>query len=159
LIPFSCQSAEIVKMMENDKFDIEKLSREHIFKVPENYFENLPMQIQAKTSGQTKVIPLVTWSMKRTWASLAACSIIAILGYFTWMPKQDALSNEALSEVQNQEIVNYLIQEDVTQTDIAEHFENEEAKVSDEPELLDYLKLNDKDVLQSIDLENLEEEI
>ncbi len=145
--------------MENNKFDIEKISRENIFKVPENYFENLPMQIQAKTSGKTKVIPLVSWSMKRTWASLAACSIIVILAYFTWMPKQDALSNEALSEVQNKEIVNYLIQEDVSQSDIAEHFEEEDVKVSNDSELLDYLKLNDKDIIQSIDLENLEEDI
>ncbi|MEA5139095.1 hypothetical protein [Arcicella rigui] len=145
--------------MENNKFDIEKISRENIFKVPENYFENLPMQIQAKTSGRAKVIPLVSWSMKRTWASLAACSIIVILAYFTWMPKQDALSNEALSEVQNKEIVNYLIQEDVSQSDIAEHFEEEDVKVSNDSELLDYLKLNDKDIIQSIDLENLEEDI
>lgn len=145
--------------MENNKFDLNKISRENIFKVPENYFENLPMQIQAKTSGKAKVIPLVSWSMKRTWASLAACSIIVILAYFTWMPKQDALRNEALSEVQNKEIVNYLIQEDVSQSDIAEHFEDEELKVSNDSELLDYLKLNDKDIIQSIDLENLEEDI
>ncbi len=145
--------------MENNKFDLNKISRESIFKVPENYFENLPMQIQAKTSGKAKVIPLVSWSMKRTWASLAACSIIVILAYFTWMPKQDALSNEALSEVQNKEIVNYLIQEDVSQSDIAEHFEDEEVKLSNDSELLDYLKLNDKDIIQSIDLENLEEDI
>ena len=145
--------------MENNKFDLEKISRENIFKVPENYFENLPMQIQAKTSGKAKVIPLVSWSMKRTWASLAACSIIVILAYFTWMPKQDALSNEALSEVQNKEIVNYLIQEDVSQSDIAEHFEEEDVKVGNDAELLDYLKLNDKDIIQSIDLENLEEDI
>lgn len=145
--------------MENNKFDLDKISRENIFKVPENYFENLPMQIQAKTSGKAKVIPLVSWSMKRTWASLAACSIIVILAYFTWMPKQDALSNEALSEVQNKEIVNYLIQEDVSQSDIAEHFEDENLKISNDSELLDYLKLNDKDIIQSIDLENLEEDI
>lgn len=145
--------------MENNKFDLDKISRENIFKVPENYFENLPMQIQAKTSGRAKVIPLVSWSMKRTWASLAACSIIVVLAYFTWMPKQDALSNEALSEVQNKEIVNYLIQEDVSQSDIAEHFEDENLKISNDSELLDYLKLNDKDIIQSIDLENLEEDI
>ncbi|MET3126444.1 hypothetical protein ABID42_001546 [Arcicella rosea] len=151
--------------MENNKFDLEKLTRENIFKVPENYFEELPMLIQSKTSAKTKVIPLVSWSMKRTWASIAACAAIAILGYFTWMPKQDALGNEALSEVQNQEIINYLLQENINQIDLAEQFENVqstkvdlEESVSDS-ELLDNLKINQQDILQSIDIENLEENI
>lgn len=151
--------------MENNKFDLEKLTRENIFKVPENYFEELPMLIQSKTSAKTKVIPLVSWSMKRTWASIAACTAIAILGYFTWMPKQDALGNEALSEVQNQEIINYLLQENINQIDLAEQFENVqstkvdlEESVSDS-ELLDNLKINQQDILQSIDIENLEENI
>ncbi|MEA5428701.1 hypothetical protein [Arcicella lustrica] len=151
--------------MENNKFDLEKLTRENIFKVPENYFEELPMLIQSKTSAKTKVIPLVSWSMKRTWASIAACAAIAILGYFTWMPKQDALGNEALSEVQNQEIINYLLQENINQIDLAEQFENVqstkvdlEESVSDS-ELLDNLKINQQDILQSIDIENLEESI
>ena len=151
--------------MENNKFDLEKLTRENIFKVPENYFEELPMLIQSKTSAKTKVIPLVSWSMKRTWASIAACAAIVILGYFTWMPKQDALGNEALSEVQNQEIINYLLQENINQIDLAEQFENVqstkvdlEESVSDS-ELLDNLKINQQDILQSIDIENLEENI
>ncbi|MEA5403361.1 hypothetical protein VB776_10570 [Arcicella sp. DC2W] len=151
--------------MENNKFDLEKLPRENIFKVPENYFEELPMLIQSQTSAKTKVIPLVSWSMRRTWASIAACAAIAILGYFTWMPKQDALGNEALSEVQNQEIINYLLQENINQIDLAEQFENVqstkvdlEESVSDS-ELLDNLKINQQDILQSIDIENLEENI
>lgn len=151
--------------MENNKFDLEKLPRENVFKVPENYFEELPMLIQSQTSAKTKVIPLVSWSMRRTWASIAACAAIAILGYFTWMPKQDALGNEALSEVQNQEIINYLLQENINQIDLAEQFENVqstkvdlEESVSDS-ELLDNLKINQQDILQSIDIENLEENI
>ena len=151
--------------MENNKFDLEKLPRENIFKVPENYFEELPMLIQSQTSAKTKVTPLVSWSMKRTWASIAACAAIAILGYFTWMPKQDALGNEALSEVQNQEIINYLLQENINQIDLAEQFENVqstkvdlEESVSDS-ELLDNLKIDQQDILQSIDIENLEENI
>lgn len=151
--------------MENNKFDLEKLPRENIFKVPENYFEELPMLIQSQTSAKTKVIPLVSWSMRRTWASIAACAAIAILGYFTWMPKQDALGNEALSEVQNQEIINYLLQENINQIDLAEQFENVQSTKVDldesvsDSELLDNLKINQQDILQSIDIENLEENI
>ncbi|MDR6562559.1 MULTISPECIES: hypothetical protein [unclassified Arcicella] len=152
--------------MENNKFDIEKLPRENIFKVPDNYFDELPMLIQSQTSAKSKTVPLVTWSMKRTWASVAACAAIAILGYFTWMPKQDALGNEALAEVQNQEIINYLIQQNINQTDLAEQFENvqtnnkaEVEETNNDSELLDNLKINRQDILQSIDLDNLEENI
>lgn len=151
--------------MENNKFDLEKLSRENIFKVPDNYFEELPKLIQEQTSAKAKLVPLVTWSMKRTWVSIAACVAIATLGYFTLMPKQDALGNEALSSVKNQEIINYLIQENINQTDFAEQFDNNqnikiEAEESpNDSELLDNLKINKKDILQSIDIENLEENI
>ena len=137
---------------------VENLPKENIFKVPENYFENLESKILARTSEETKIIPLFTWSAKRTWASVAACSAIAILGYFTLMPKQDSLGSEALAGVQNQEIVNYLIQQDLNQNDVAEQIENKNIKFK-EMDLLNNLKVSEKDILQSIDLEHIESEI
>lgn len=137
---------------------VENLSKENIFKIPEDYFENLGSQILARTTQQTKIIPLFTWSAKRTWSSLAACSAIAILGYFTLMPKQDSLGSEALAGVQNQEIVNYLIQQDLNQTDVAEQIENKNIKFK-ETDLLNNLKVSEKDILQSINLEDIDEEI
>lgn len=147
------------KAMKNEKFDLENIPRKNIFKVPDNYFEELPMRVQTQTSGKTKTVPLVSWSKQRTWASIAACSTIAILGYFTLMPKQDSLGNEALSGVKNTEIVNYLIQENLNQTDVAEQFENNKSVKFKDSDLLENLKVSDKDILQSIDIENIQEEI
>ena len=137
--------------MKNKNFDLDNLPKSTIFKVPENYFNELPMQIQAQTSGQAKVIPLVLWSKKRTWGSIAACTVIGILGYFTLMPKQDSLGNEALAGVQNQEIVNYLIQENINHIDLAEQITNNKTLQFKDSELLDNLKVTDKDILQSVD--------
>lgn len=137
---------------------VENMPKENIFQVPENYFEDLESQIMIHTTKQTKIIPLFTWSAKRTWASVAACSAIAILGYFTLMPQQDSLGNEALAGVQNQEIVNYLIQQDFNQTDVAEQIENKNIKFK-ETDLLNNLKVSEKDILQSINLEDIDEEI
>ena len=137
---------------------VENMPKENIFKVPENYFVDLETKILARTTQQTKIIPLFTWSAKRTWASVAACSAIAILGYFTLMPKQDSLGNEALAGVQNQEIVNYLIQQDLNQTDVAEQIENKNS-IFKETDLLNNLKVSEKDILQSIDLQYIDEEI
>ncbi len=145
--------------MKNERIDIENLRKENIFKVPENYFNDLPMRIQAQTSGKTKIVPLISWSKKRTWASIAACSVIGILGYFTLMPKQDSLGNESLAGVQNQEIINYLIQENINQADVAEQIDNTKTLKFQDSELLDNLKVTDKEILQSVDYENIDIEI
>lgn len=145
--------------MKNEKFDLENLPRENIFKVPENYFQNLSSRIHAETSVQEKVIPIISWSKQRTWASMAACSAIIILGYFTLMPKQNALGNEALSGVQNHEIVNYLIQQNLNQGDVAEQFDNNKNNKIKDYELLENLKVSDNDILRSIDIEHIEEDI
>ena len=145
--------------MKNERIDIENLRKENIFKVPENYFNDLPMRIQAQTSGKTKVVPLISWSMKRTWASIAACSVIGILGYFTLMPQQDSLGSESLAGVQNQEIINYLIQENINQADVAEQIDNTKTLKFQDSELLDNLKVTDKEILQSVDYENIDIEI
>jgi hypothetical protein len=145
--------------MKNERIDIENLRKENIFKVPENYFNDLPMRIQAQTSGKTKVVPLISWSKKRTWGSIAACSVIGILGYFTLMPKQDSLGSESLAGVQNQEIINYLIQENISQADVAEQIDNTKTLKFQDSELLDNLKVTDKEILQSVDYENIDSEI
>ena len=136
----------------------ENLPKENIFKVPENYFEDLESKILARTSEEDKIIPLFTWSAKRTWASVAACSAVVVMGYFTLMPSQNSLGKEELAGVQNQEIVNYLIQQDLNQTDVAEQIENKNIKFK-ETDLLNNLKVSEKDILQSVDLEAVEEEI
>ena len=146
------------KIEQRTQWVVENLPKENIFKVPENYFEDLESKILALTSEETKIIPLFTWSAKRTWVSVAACSAIVILGYFTLMPKQDSLGNEALAGVQNQEIVNYLIQQDLNQTDLSEQIETKNIKFK-EIDLLNNLKVSEKDILQSVDLEGIEEEI
>jgi hypothetical protein len=137
---------------------VENLPKENVFKVPENYFDDLESNILARTSQQAKIIPLFTWSIKRTWTSVAACSAIAIMGYFTLMPSQNSLGKEELAGVQNQEIVNYLMQQDLNQTDVAEQIEAKNIKFK-ETDLLNNLKVTDKDILQSIDYQEIEDEI
>jgi len=145
--------------MKNEKIDLENLPRENIFKVPENYFENLSSRIQTETFAKVRVTPMISWSKQRTWAILAACSAIIILGYFTLMPKQNYLGNESLAGIKNHEIVNYLIQENLNQGDVAEQFDNNKSIKIKEYELLENLKVSDKDILKSIDLEHIEEDI
>jgi hypothetical protein len=145
--------------MKNENFNLDNLPKENIFKVPDNYFNNLPIQIEEQISGQTKVIPLISWSKKRTWGSIAACSAIGILGYFTLVPQQESLGSESLAGVQNQAIVNYLIQENINQTDVAEQIYNSKTLKFNDSELLENLKVTDNEILQSIDFEHIDSEI
>ena len=145
--------------MKNNYFNLDDLPKQNIFKVPENYFNDLPMRIQAQTSGKSKIVPLISWSKKRTWGSIAACTALGILGYFTLMPKQESLGNEALADVQNQEIVNYLIQENLNQGDFAEQINGNKTLKFRDSEFIDNLKVSEKEILQSIDFENIDTEI
>ncbi|MDZ7897068.1 MAG: hypothetical protein U5N85_03435 [Arcicella sp.] len=138
--------------------EVENLPKENIFQVPDNYFTDLESKILARTTQETKIVPLFTWSWKRTWASVAACLAIGIMGYFTLMPLQNSLGKEELAGVQNQEIVNYLITEDLNQSDVAEQIDNSNIKFQ-ETDMLINLKVSEKDILQSIDYQQVEEEI
>ena len=146
------------KIEQRTQSKIENLPKENIFKVPENYFKDLESKIIVRMSEGATIVPLFTWSAKRTWASAAACSAIAILGYFTLIPSQDSLGKEGLAGVKNQEIVNYLIQQDLNQTDVAEQIEAKNIKFK-ETDLLNNLNISKKDILQNVDLQRVEEEI
>jgi|GEM_PF-6594676 len=146
-------------MMKNENIELGNIRKENIFKVSENYFSDLPMRIQEQTSGKTKVVPFISWSRQRTLASITACSIIGVLGYFTLMPQQDSLGNESLAGVKNQEIENYLIQENINQSDISEQIYKNKTINFQDYELLDNLKVTDNDVWQTIEYENIYFEI
>ncbi len=146
--------------MDSNKFDINKLPKEHIFQVPDGYFEELPMRIQAKTSAKAVHTPLVTWSVQRTWAFAAACSAIVILAYFTLMPRQDSLGEESLAGVKNEEIELYLLHQNIHQTDVVD---NDEVSTvlndTGELEMIENLKISNQDILQSVDVEYLKDDI
>jgi hypothetical protein len=65
----------------SNKFDLDKLPKT-VFQVPDGYFEDLPMRIQARTSAKTKTVPLVTWSARRTWASPSCLYTRSGIGVF-----------------------------------------------------------------------------
>jgi predicted XRE-type DNA-binding protein len=145
--------------MKKEKFDLETLPRKNIFKVPENYFEKLALDVETRISEETKVLPLRKWSPKHTLFAVAASSAIAIMGFFWVNSQEKTIENMALTGVSQQEIVNYLIQENMSQSEVTEHFDNPNSLKINDTDLLENLKVSDKEILQSVDLENIEEEI
>ena len=145
--------------MKKEEIKLENLSKENVFKVPDNYFENLSDKITSRISEEKNVIPLRKWSPKYTLLAVAASSAIAVMGFFWVNSPQNINENVALSEVSHQEIVNYLIQENMSQSEVTEHFDNTNSLKIKDTDLLENLKVSDKEILQSVDLENIEEEI
>jgi hypothetical protein len=145
--------------MKKEEINLEKLPKENVFKVPNNYFENLSTKIASRVSEENNVIPLRKWSPKYTLLAVAASSAIAIMGFFWVNSQQNTNDNIALSGVSQQEIVNYLIQENMSQSEVTEHFDNANSLKIKDTDLLENLKVSDKEILQSVDLENIEEEI
>ncbi len=146
----------------SNKFDLDKLPKENIFQVPDGYFEELPMRIQARTSAKTSATSLVSWSARRTWASIAACTLVATLGYFTLIPRQESIGEESLSGVKIEEIEGYLVHQNIHQVDYIDHIDEAEADVStsvEGSEMLDELKLSSQDIIQSIDIQDVPEDI
>lgn len=145
--------------MKKEEINLEKLPKENVFKIPDNYFENLSEKIASRVSEDNKVISLRKWSPKYTLLAIAASSAIAVMGFFWVNSQQDKNENVALSGVSQQEIVNYLIQENMSQSEVTDHFENTNLLKIKDTDLLDNLKVSDKEILQSVDLESVEEEI
>jgi hypothetical protein len=145
--------------MKNEEINLEKLPKENVFKIPENYFENLSEKIASHVSEENSVIPLRKWSPKYTLIAIAASSAIAVMGFFWVNSQQNKSDNIALSGVNQQDIVNYLIQENMSQSEVTEHFDNTNPLKMKDTDLLDNLKVSDSEILQSVDLENIEEEI
>ncbi len=148
--------------MDTPKFDWEKLPKEHIFQVPEGYFEDLPMRIQNQTSAKPQGNPLISWSARRSWAVLAACLAIGTLVYFTFMPSQESLGEESLAGVNNDVIELYLMHQEIHQNDVVEHLEPLTTDVSEaenNADLINNLKISQQDLMRSVDVEYVQDDI
>ena len=139
--------------MKNEKFNLDNLPKVSPFQVPEGYFDNLTARIQEQTIHKDEEpISLVTWSWKRTAASVAAVLAIAILGYLSFMPKQEKISAEPLAGVQHEAIIDFLIQQNIPQTDVEEHLDVNRQMDAQEDDLLNNLNVSDNALIQSIDV-------
>src|SRR5438128_85467 len=92
-----------------DELDADHPLRQDPFRAPDDYFNDLPMQIQARIQAQ-KPAPAFTmsWSWQRSVASLAGAGLVAALVWVTLPERQETLGQETLSSVSNEAIASYL---------------------------------------------------
>ncbi len=122
------------------KYKLDDIDKKESFKVPEGYFEDLPLKIQQRISKEEKShgIRVPGWSL-----ALAA-SILLLVTFVFILPSNDASAEELLAQISQEEIVAYLDQIELDEFDIA-------SAIGDEVNELDF---NDTNVLDGVDLED-----
>ncbi len=140
---------------------IERFGKENIFKVPVGYFDNLTNEILTKTTPkQPKIIKVNWWeSSKIRWS--AAASVIVMVGLWFGIPQLTKDKTElALEKVSNEEIKTYLETQDLgyLEYETASETAQNSVKVS-ESKVLDGLNLDKKDILEHLENQDLEEDI
>ena len=113
------------KFIRLDELDAGHPLRKHPFEsnhvgVPDGYFDSLPSIIQNRVVKKQHGWS-VSWSWQRSVASLAGFGLVVALVWVTWPARQDSLGQEALSNVSKLAITNYLDEEGISTTELAEY--------------------------------------
>ena len=81
--------------------------------------------------------------------SSVCAGLIGALVWFTWPARQDSIGQEALSQVSDATIEQYLIDQNLTEYDLAEHTELRMAAA--DSVFVQHLDLSDEDIVRHIE--------
>jgi len=107
--------------MDNKRIRLDDLKREVPFTVPEDYFDKLPQQIQARIPSEPVRKPVIGWSWQRSLGLVSAMALILTLVWVTVPERQGSLGQEPLSDISNASIISYLEDQDMSYYDLSEH--------------------------------------
>jgi len=98
---------------------LEDINKKNIYKVPDNYFEQLPTRIQTRVNNEEKAFRFsLSWRFALRVAT-PAFALILLLFYFGIRTSDTAQSPEALlAMVETEDIIAYLENTDITTDDI-----------------------------------------
>jgi hypothetical protein len=100
---------------------LEDINKDNIFKVPDNYFENFPERLRKRIeeTEQQKRVPVIRLRSIINMAAAAVILIFAIYG-ITKINYNSASVDEILSEISSEELVNYLVESDMSTDEFLE---------------------------------------
>ncbi|MDZ7934461.1 MAG: hypothetical protein U5M51_05750 [Emticicia sp.] len=172
-----------IEQIEKQNIDLENLERINIFKVPENYFQELEMNTNIERFGKTNIFKtpenyfeslsekilsnIAPKTIKVNWWKTpqikwsAAASIVLMIGLWFGIPQFTKNKTElALEKVSNEEIKTYLETQDLSyiEYDISSETTKNSVKIA-ENKVLDGLNLDKQAILEHLANQDLEEEI
>ena len=133
--------------MKKEKYDIEEFKKDSVFKVPEKYFDDLPMKIQGRISESPKEEVSLLGRMQ--WAMVATAAVVIFsVGIVFFQSPNESIETDLLAQVSTEDIIDYLSEEDVSSFEIA--------SVVDVGSLLDEESLYLNYLEQDLSVEDLE---
>ncbi len=123
------------------KHKLDNIDKKEVFEVPEGYFEDLPLKIQARIDAEK---PKSVVRSVPSWSLAMAASALFVLAFVFIFSDKESTVDDLLAEVSNEELVAYLDQIDLDEYDIASAFEDD----------VDALNLEETNVLDGIDMED-----
>ncbi|MBC8155288.1 MAG: hypothetical protein H7Z72_20550 [Bacteroidetes bacterium] len=139
------------KVIRIDELDAGHPLRQDPFRAPEGYFNDLPMQIQARIQAQQPAPAFtMSWSWQRSVASLAGVGLVAALVWVTLPERQETLGQETLSSVSNEAIASYLEDQGIDADELASQGQPQMSFASDTT-MFQYLNVQPADIQLYID--------
>lgn len=141
--------------------NIERFSKTNVFKVPQGYFESLSEKILSNFEPKSAKTIKVNWWKTPQIKWSAAASVVLMVGLWFGIPQFTKDKTElALEKVSNAEIKTYLETQDLSylEYESATEAAQNTTKVS-ENKVLDGLNLDKQDILEHLETQDLEEDI
>jgi hypothetical protein len=138
---------------QKQKISIENLPKSNVFRVPEGYFDT-DILLKKSTQKETKIIKVRWWNHKKLLWSAAASVVLLATSIWLLLPKQSE-TDLALDEINQKEIVAYLETQDLSLIESVEMV-NDSTQSADY-QLLENLNLENKDIIQALKSEGIED--
>ncbi len=125
------------------KYKLDDIDKKQSFKVPEGYFEDLPLKIQTRIQKKEKhtSVRLPSWKF-----ALAASILVLLVTYFV-VDQKPPSAEMMLAEVSQDELIAYLDNMDLDLEDITNTFHETSSELEfDEMDGLEELDMNKSDL-------------
>jgi len=123
------------------KYKLDDIDKKQGFKVPEGYFEDLPMKIQKRIEQEKPATRRLTIPQ---WGLALAASLALVFTFVFVLPDDGPSAEDLLATISEEELIAYLDQDDFDEYEIASAFQ-------DVPEVFEF---ENSDGLDGLDLED-----
>lgn len=139
---------------------LEDIHKENIFKVPDNYFEDLPGRLEQRIAEDRKSIKLIPVRKIINWAAAAAILVFGLYG-ITRLGDQPLTVDQILSEVPTEELIDYLVESDMSTEELLENIDISIIANNDDPlpdDLISTEPIDEKTIDELLDEYQIENE-
>jgi len=138
------------------------IKKKNIYTVPENYFEQLPMRIQARVNDKKPVFGFsLNWNLSYKIAFPAIVMVLVVF-YFGIKSNNSTLSaDEILAQVSTEDLIAYIETTDITADEIIEELDFSEIDFDEyeQSPLMQDMEINQDNINALMDEYGIEDEI